>query len=109
LTAFRLASTERREDIVGITRCRSESAVFPGRPAVHDGIVQREVAVATDLGIEEEEKMNAACAVVDVRFEPRKHGVDLLPEWNAVVVVSLIPLVDDLPDRTGLGRASGPR
>ena len=106
LAALRLASIQRCEDVVGVTRCRSKSAVFPRGPAIHDGVVQGQVAIPAYLGIEEQEKMNAARAIVDVRFESREYGVDLFPERNAVVVVSLVPLVDDLPHRAGFGCAS---
>ena len=100
---------ERLKDLLGISRRKPKGAMFPRRTSVHDCIVERKVALSADLRIEEKEQMDSVRAIVDVGLETGEDGVNLLSEGNTVVVLATVPLVDDLPDRTGLGSASGPR
>ena len=107
--ALRLASIERQKYFVGVSGSRPKGAVFPRGTAVHDGLIDGEKTVPTNLGVEEKEKMNSARSVVDVGLETGKHGVYFLSERDAVVVRAAVPLIDDLPDRAGFRTASGPR
>ena len=100
---------ERLEDLLGIPGRKPKGTMFPRCTSVHDGIVERKVALAADLRIKEKDQMNSVRTIVDVGLEAGENGVNLLSEGNTVVVLATVPLVDDLPNRTGLGSTSGPR
>ena len=77
--------------------------MVPWFTTVHHRIVEREVALSPDLRVEQEDEVDAVPTIVDVGFESRKDGEDLLAEGNAVFVLFFVPRMDDGPDRAGLG------
>ena len=79
----------------------------PRRHPAHGEIERLEIVVAPDFRIEQEQQVQSFATLHERRFEAGEHGIELVTERLAVVVVAAVPLLHDPPDRAGLGAVSG--